>query len=326
MGAVREPERCRDVFGVLREVVVEDVGEFVTPGSVLEQRLVHVDGALFVRKYVSRAAGARDPRRYDLLDREVRAGTRLGQVFKRLYPRELARLAAYNLDVEEPFALLHAYHGEPAIGPASRFAEDERRRFEQELFRALVLTAAAGVVHGAVGMEAVRWQEGRLQLVDFEHALRVGDPRWDASSPDGAGRAGARADPRDDVWDAARLLRRVSLGPHADGPVLDRARDPERLRVLLDPVFDNPVELRPRAAEVLAALRGDPSLPPTTDPEAGLGPGRALFDQVSAAKGGPPSPPPARPPRRGRRGLRLFSLLAVAVLTATAPFGKGARR
>ncbi|MGM1057959.1 hypothetical protein [Saccharothrix sp. Mg75] len=303
-----ESVRCRDVFGVLHEVVVEDVNEFVTPASSLEQRLVRVQDALFVRKFVSRAAGGRDPRRYDLLEAEVRAGARLGQVYVGHYPRELACLVAYNVDAEEPFALLRAYLDEPAIGASSRFGEPERRRFEQELFRALHLMAAAGVVHGAVALDTVRWHDGRLQLVDFEHAQRVGEPRRGAS-PAALLNGADRVDARDDVVAAARLVRRVHLGPQADVGHPDRSRDPERLRYLLDPVFDNPVESAPHAVDVLSALYGDVQLPRTTDPDAALHPGRALFEQVSAGKAGDPGPPPPNqpPPGRPRRGRRLFS-------------------
>src|SRR5687767_5644858 len=128
-----EVTHCRDVFGVRREIKVTDVNEFLSPGAVLEQRLVRVNEQVYVRKFVSSEAGRREPRRYDLLDNEIRAGTRLGQVFAGRYPPELASLVAYNIDAEEPFALLREYTGIPAAAVLSRLSDQERKQFEQSL-------------------------------------------------------------------------------------------------------------------------------------------------------------------------------------------------
>ncbi|WP_158851432.1 hypothetical protein [Saccharothrix deserti] len=290
-----EVVRCRDVMGVLREITVDDVNEFVSPGSVLQQRLVRVNQRVYVRKYVSRAAGRQNPRLYELLENEVRAGTRLGQVFHDAYPRELARLVAYNVDVEEPFVLLHEYIGEPAAGAVTRFDDARRRRFEHELLRALWLTALAGVVHGAVTMDVVRWDDGRLQLVDFEFAERIGEPRRRgggslARSPEQLAGTGL-VDTRDDLWAAGLLIRELHLGVRSTGARPDRDHDPERLRALLDPVFGNPVERRPYAADLLDMLRGDSRVPAFTNPDAVIAAGRDMFELVSRGKRGPVAPP-----------------------------------
>ena len=166
-----EAVRCRDVYGRLRDLELSDRGDFASPGSALEQHLAETaSGALLIRKVVTQAAGRRDARCYDLLDHEVRAGTRLGQVFGDRYPPELARLVGYNLDVEEPFLLMHFYRGEPAAGQVAQFDEAQRRQFQIGLLQALHLAAAAGVVHGAVGLTSLRWDGSRVQLVDFEAA------------------------------------------------------------------------------------------------------------------------------------------------------------
>ncbi|MET9225519.1 hypothetical protein [Lentzea sp. NPDC003310] len=278
--------RCRYITGELKEIEIEGHTEFVTPGSVLEQRLVRVNGKPFVCKYVSRAAGARNPRLYDLLDNEIRAGARLGQSYPDRYPRELAQLVAYNIDAEEPFALLREYSGVPVAGPAARFQDAERKQFERALFRLLRLTSEAGVVHGAVTTDALRWDNGVLQLVDFESSERVGELRRPGAgavrSPEQAAATGV-VDARDDLWAAALLVRRLHLGPSVDAQP-DRRHDPDRLRGLLDPVLGTTVEHRPTAAELLSRLHGDNHLPSFVDPEARFAQGRELFENVARGK------------------------------------------
>ncbi|WP_447001929.1 hypothetical protein ACRAKI_19460 [Saccharothrix isguenensis] len=281
-----EVVRCRYVTGVLAEIEVEDLNEFVTPGAALEQRLVKVNGRLYVRKYVSRAAGSRNPRLYDLLHNEIRAGTRLGQVYPERYPAELSQLVAYNIDAEEPFVLLREYVGAPASPELPRFDDTRRRQFESGLLRAVQLTANAGVVHGAVTADSVRWDDGHVQLVDFESAERVGEPRRGGGSavrsPEQAAGTGV-VDERDDVWGAALQIRALHIG----GTRQDRSRDPQRLRELLDPVFDNPVELRPSAGDLLGRMHADNHVPACVDPDARFADGRALFERVCARKRGP---------------------------------------
>lgn len=262
--------RCRYVTGLLAEIEVEDLNEFLTPASLLEQRLVKVNGRVYVRKYVSRPAGERTPRLYDLLDNEIRAGTRLGQAFPGRYPDELARLVAYNIDAEEPFVLLTEYIGDPAAGRVARFGDTQRRQFEHGLLRALRLASTAGVVHGAVSMEALRWDDGQVQLVDFESAERVGEPR----------RTGGVVDERDDVLAAGHLIRRL----HLDPAPADRGRDPQRLRELLDPVFTNPVERQPTLEQLLTMVRADHHPAGFVNPEREFEIGRQLFDQACERK------------------------------------------
>jgi hypothetical protein len=304
-----EVVRCRYVTGLLDEVTLHDLAEFRSPGSALEQRLVRVNGRTYVRKFVSRKEGNRNPRLYGLLDNEIRAGTRLGQVFPDRFPAEVANLVAYNVDVEEPFVLLREYAGEPVANLVSRFGDAERRQFEHGLFRALQLTAVAGVVHGAVTMASVRWNNGRLQLVDFESAERVGEPRRDGNGS---------VDARDDMWAAALLVRSLHLGSAQDGILMDRDHDPERLRALLDPVFDRPVEQRPYPADLLSRLRAENHLPAFVDPDAKLTAGRELFERVSQGKREPAETGtvPDQGPRPARRAKGVLLLVALLVVIA----------
>ena len=190
----------------------------------------------------------------------------------------------------------------------------------------LRLTAVAGVVHGALTLDAVRWNGERLQLVDFESAELAGERRRNgrasaARSPEQAAGAGV-ADARDDLWGAAQLIRALHLGGSAPP---ERTQDPERLRVLLDPVFDNPLERRPHAEELLRALRAETRVPPSVDPDAPFAPGRALFEQVSQGKRKPAAratmavPVPAKKP--DRRARWMFSVLAAMILLAIAAVG-----
>lgn len=310
--------RCRTVWGQLIEVEIEDLDEFVTPGAVLEQRLVRINGRTYVYKYVSQAEGTRNPRLYDLLDNEIRAGTRLGQSFHR-YPPELACLLAYNIDAEEPFVLLHEYVGVPVAGPGSRFDDGDRRQFERALFRALLLTSQAGVVHGAVTADALRWDNGRLQLVDFESAERVGEARRAGRtavyrSPEQQAGTGL-VDVHDDVWGAAVLIRRLHLGPSAESQP-DRRHDPERLRGLLDPVFANPVEHRPTPAELLVRLHGDNHLPAYDDPYARFAQGREMFQFVGRGKGGSAPQVSTEDPPRKRSRKKMFPFLSAMLLVS----------
>jgi hypothetical protein len=308
-----EVVRCRDVWGVSRQIEIEDLNEFRTPGSALDQRLVRVNGRNYVRKFVSRTAGGRDPHRYDLLENEIRAGCRLGQVFGDRFPADLAGLVAYNVDVEQPFVLLREYIGTPAADLVRRFDDPQRRVFEQGLFRAMQNLGVAGVVHGAVRVDAVRWHDGHLQLVDFESAERVGEVRRRRSHGQPAG--ADEVDVRDDMLAAAVLVRQMQPGVASNGSSPDRSRDPDRLRALLDPVFDNPVDQRPYPADLLTKLRVDNRPTPHSDPDFALAEGYGLFEQVSQGKRGPHQlEQPDKPSRRRGRWLRSFLVLSMTVL------------
>lgn len=284
--------RCRDVFGKLVEFTMVERELVKSPQARLDQRLVVAMARLYLYKSVPLEAGRRDPYLYTLLDNEVRAGCRLGQVFRR-YPKALARLVAYNVDVEEPFVLFDAYVGEPAADHADRFDDTRRWRFQVGLLKALQHTAAAGVVHGAVNLDAVRWDPGResVQLINFESSQRVGDPRNAgnramARSPEQLEGSGL-VDARDDMWGVGLLIRALALRTSMNGARMDRGTDPQRLRNLLDPIFDHPAANRPGPTDLLRALHEDSPMPMPPDLEGHLAAGRQRFDQVSAHKRAP---------------------------------------
>lgn len=318
MDGNEETVRCRDVTGRLREIRLSFGSDFVSPGSVLSQQLVKANEQLYVRKFVPPGDGSRHPRLYQVLDNEVRAGTRLAQVFADRYPAELPQLVAYNMDTEEPFVLLRAYLGDPAAASVKHFDDAARRQFQIGLLRALHLTGVAGVVHGAVSVNAVRWSDGHVQLVDFESAGRAGEPRVaggtaPVQSPEQAAGAGV-ADVRDDLWAAGQLIRSLHFATSSVAVPLDRGRDPERLRVLLDDVFDKPLELRPHAAELLQKLHAPAPSVPTTNPDEAFREGRQIFDRISADRRGAPGPVAVRPP--GSVSKATLLVLAAVVLAA----------
>jgi hypothetical protein len=307
--------RLRDLSGRPRAVQFTDHGPFGSPGSALQQRLVSTGGNSFVLKSVPRAEGSRNRYLFDLLDNEIRAGAHLGYVYGPHYPPELARLVGYNMDVEEPFAVLHAYAGKP-VPEMSGLDDHRRRQLQVGLLRALQLTAAAGVVHGAVTLRSLWWSGAGVQLVDFESAQFAGEPRRTGHEP-------GPVDVRDDVLLAGRVIRQLVMGEAST--LADHGHDPESLRILLQDVYQ-PVGHRPYAEDLLRRLKAPVTAPPVTDPEAALAEGRRIFDALcapahppAAVVGGvgdhgivPPRPVPARKRGVWRRSLGPMLLAAMA--------------
>jgi hypothetical protein len=289
--------RLRDLSGRPRVVEFTDHGPCSSPGSALQQRLVSAGSNGFVQKLVPREAGRRNGHLFDLLDNEIRAGARLGYVYHRQYPAELTRLAGYNMDVEEPFALFHAYAGKP-VSELTGLDDHRRRQLQVGLLRALQLTAAAGVVHGAVTLRHLWWTGSGVQLVDFESAQWAGEHRR-------AGHEPGPVDVRDDVLMAGRVIRHLVMGDASN--LADHTRDPESLRILLQDVFQ-PVAHRPYAEDLLRRLKVTVTAPPVTDPDAALAEGRRAFDQFGAPRvpaaatvgGGGFEPAPPAPARKQR--------------------------
>ena len=311
--------QCRDLSGTLRRVRLTDRGPYTSPGSMLHLRLVSgANDVPLLRKSVPPDAGRRDPRLYAFLDNEIRVIAHLNRVLGANVP-EVPVLAGYNVDVEEPFALLLPYLGNHARQAVREIDEAEQRRFRIGMLRALHLIGSAGVVHGAVSLDSLRWSGTAAQLVDFEWAQRAGEPRWSGNGrhqPPERLRGVGAADPRDDVYSAGMLIREIVLGtPAAENPT-EPGADPERLRSQLDGAF-GPVEQRPPAAELLARMRVAAPQVRLANPEAALAEGHRLFDAASRRKGAPDgraARPAAPPPRRGWRRL-LFTLAIVASLT-----------
>jgi len=327
----RKPMHYRNPFGVRDAGEFTIVGDLALPGAVLPARIV-VDrtGRRMVQKWVPYQLGNGNPGYFDLLDSEIRAGTRLAQVFAGThYPVELPRLIGYDVDAREPFVLLDEYRGQPATQHASRLTQHQRHRFQVSLLRALLHTGAAGVVHGAVSLVTLRWDGDNLQLVDFEQAARVGQPQLGQSqrrhstasspSPEPTGRAGA-ADPGDDIWAAGVVIHELTTGRHTNGGRYNLSQDPEALRYLLHDVLTEQPAARPDAAALLGRLRADASVEITPGVDAVLSAGRQAFDEASARKRGwqpeAPSVPLAEPAQvvKSEETLKMFLRVGLGVV------------
>jgi hypothetical protein len=283
------------------------------PGSPFRDRILHIEAADGLRLPVAtrtlwqrRVAGpvphgTWEP--YDRLDNEIRIGLHLVRRFGfDNVPAEISCLVGYDVDADQPFALLLPYAGNLAQGVAGRLTLEQQRAFQAGFFRALRILEAAGVVHRHLSPQTVRWdgQAGQAQLVDFSRAVLAGEPRtavgpspW--ASPDQTS-GGGIAGPGDDIWGAGALAYYVTTGrmlvPDKAGEMAIRGG---ALQSLLEGVFAGSPASRPSAAELLQRLH---------EPEPWLGhveansrftEGKDEYDQLMAEKWPPPPPPPPPP-------------------------------
>ncbi|WP_214406132.1 hypothetical protein [Pseudonocardia lacus] len=283
----------RDAHGRLHSADFQ-FGEIVpSPGAALPLRRVVDDrGRHLVCKHVPRDLGERNSGFYDVLDREVRALTRLAQRFGLHYPRELSEVVGYNVDVEEPFVLLREYRGQPAEDAYPSFDDDQRRRFQIGVLRALQHTAYVNVVHGAMSMDSLRWDGITVQLVDFESAGRTRELRrregtFPRRAPEQAAGTGVQH-PGDDMWGVGMVFRQLRLGPFLGDGFPDPG--PERMRAELAGLFAETAEQRPTAEQMLLRIRATSSMIPDVDPDEQLKPGRQAFEIASARKRGDVEP------------------------------------
>jgi hypothetical protein len=294
------PIRYRDAFGVLREIKLTIGNDLALPGATLPSRIV-TDGAgrRLMQKWVPRHLGEATPSLYERLDAEARAGTRFRQVYDGRFPDELPELYGYNLDLWEPFVLFVEYRGQPAAGSGlPQVAAVEPYRAQVALLRALKFAATAGIVHGRVAIETLRWDGVTVQLVDFEHAMRAGESRLNAGPAAGALpeqlTGTGVADVRDDVWGAGLVLRQLTLGTLMTDQSADTSTDPPALRHLLSGVFaPSPVQ-RPHATELLVRLGADDPVATAPDLNDELVSGRRLFEFKLAEKHVRASPGPVK--------------------------------
>ncbi|MGW3467742.1 hypothetical protein ACWDKQ_04555 [Saccharopolyspora sp. NPDC000995] len=271
--------RCRAIDGTPRTIRLAVVGDVGVSGGGLPTRLVSVDdGPQLLQKWVPRADSG-GLGRLRPLDREIRALHRFAWAFPHdSYPPELPRLRYYDVDGDEPFVLVEPYRGEPVEGLLPALGAQHRYRLQVGVLRALHLAAVAGVTHGRVELGTLRWDSGRrtVQLVDFERAAGIGEPR---ETPDGQ-----RADVRDDVWDAGLALWRT-VHPHTGRGAPDLTVDGGALSTLLDGVFVNPPESRPTPADLLTRLR-EPTESPVFVPGSALVPGVEAYVDLLRRKRG----------------------------------------
>ncbi|QFZ19634.1 hypothetical protein [Saccharothrix syringae] len=240
--------RCRTVDGTPHVLHLTVVGEAGTTGE-LPARLVSVDGGPpLLQKWVPRTPAGR-PGPLGPLDREIRAVHRFAEVFPPdAYPVELPRLRYYDVDGEDPFVLLDPYRGVPATEALPGLTARDRYRLQVGLLRALHLAGAAGMAHGRVGLDVLRWDAaaGTAQLVDFGHA--------------------APAAPHADVRAAGLALWRTA---HPGDAAPDPAAADGALGTLLAGVFADPPATPPTPGELLARLR-EPTGGHAADPHARL--------------------------------------------------------
>jgi hypothetical protein len=153
--------------------------------------------------------------------RAIRAGVCLHRRFGNGHdhPAELEQLTGYDVDVAERFALFEPGADATAEVSAYRnpaqFAGGDHIAFLAGMIQALRLLEAAGLVHQSLGERTVRWTNKSVRITDFSRAAHVGEPGYQVRPPDWRARPrrdGSRADPRDDVFDAALLLCRTALG------------------------------------------------------------------------------------------------------------------
>lgn len=290
-----QPEELayRDAGGRLHRgsfVLGPNVG---SPAAALPVReAVDDTGRRLVQKYVPRHLGEHNSGYYDVLDRETRALTCLRRKFEMHYPDELVKVVGYNVDVDEPFVLLTAYRGDAADQVYGNFDEEQRQRFRRGVLRALQHTSFAGVVHNAIGMPALRWDGATVQLVDFESAGRVLEPRrrdgrFPTRSREQADGVGA-AHPGDDMWGVGMVFRQLMMGPHSGEGCPDLGT--ERLRAQLDGLFVETADQRPSSEMMLQRIRAVSDVVPDPDLEDQLRKGRQEFERASARKRGEPEP------------------------------------
>ena len=291
----------------------------VTPGPVTVEadgtpiRVLTTTGGVDIRqRYLPlSSSGGRPPTRR--LENEVRIGLRLLRRYPVAYPAILSRLIGYDIDSVEPFVLHAMPPGEPCALHAGRLALAPLGAFQRGLVHGLELLAAAGVVHGELGPDTVRWDGRTVQIDDFGGASVVGERRsgprrcaW--ASPEqtaGTGRASAS----DDVWSAGLVIFHVATGrPVGQAGAPDLEDRGAALRSVLDHVFEAEVAMRPTAQVLATRLGAVPPVPPVpvevTEEEQAMDRGRRAYDAALREKwpppvaGAPPSPPASarRPP------------------------------
>lgn len=279
--------RCRDAAGHLHLRRFMEGEPLTLPGAELPARWLHDDaGRPYVQKFVP--SDARSGARIVLLENEVRVLARLVQLFGDHYPPSLPCLVGFNLSAVEPFVVLEGYLGEP-LACAGRLDEKKQRGVQIRLMQALVYTAAAGIVHGTMGLPVLRWDGELVQLVDFERSA-LSENSWQ------------------DIQAAGLAIRELAGVPTPLGVDPADVKDPRTLRKLLRGVF-GPVERCPSATDLLSKL-GAPGVVSVPGPDPRLAEGQRRFNTACAHK----REFGERHKREYRRGRRVW---VVAVVLAT---------
>lgn len=199
------------------------------------------------------------------LDNEIRALVRLATRYPNDYPAELPRLIGYNFDAAEPFVLMRSAAPESVRGDLGivTLLNEERKRFQIGIYRAVAALHAVELVHGAIQLSSVRWSADDVQLVGFEHSAGCGEvPRSRSVTLSHRVRGADRtANPEEDVRNAGLAYFELVAGRRPDRELRDRDQLTEVVGTALLDVFGQDPANRPSAVEVLSAL-GCPTDPP----------------------------------------------------------------
>lgn len=271
--------RYRDTFGRPQDSAIRPTSRQVVgaDSTITMERVVDTNRRRLIRKSVPVSVGDANPWYYDHLDQEVLAGMTLAELYPHSYPRELARLVGYNLDIREPYALFEPYRGEPLSKQGHSLLVSERLELTTSLLRTLQLLHEAGLEHGNIIAESVYWDGQAVQLVDFEHCRLL--------SQDDSGSSAK------DIRDAGALLVAIHTGETSSEPAGPVTSLGEPLRSLLEnTLLEDPMR-RPTAKALLASWGASPARVVQRDVQAPLRKGWLLFDQISQMKL-PPEPVP----------------------------------
>ncbi|MDQ3150989.1 MAG: hypothetical protein M3R63_04455 [Actinomycetota bacterium] len=295
--------RCRTIDGTAHTLQLSVVGDAGPTGAYLPARMVSVDGGpALLQKWVPRMPSG-EPGPLTMLDREIQATHRFALLFPRnAYPLELPRLRYYDVDSEEPSMLLEPYRGAP-VAEVQQLSAQDRYRLQVGLLRALRLVGVAGMTHGRVDLDTLRWDAATraVQLVGFERATPIGD-----RSPGAAG--GEPADIRDDVWDAGLAIWRTAYPAHDGRGAPDLTVDGGALSALLAGVFVDPPAARPTPGELLSRLR-EPTQVRVVDLASPLRASEDAFDKAVQRKRGHRKEEQARASSAQSRWTRLRTAL-----------------
>ncbi|WP_156753385.1 ATP-binding protein [Actinokineospora pegani] len=281
---------CRAIDGTRHTLRLTVIGETTITGALRSRSVSVESGPVLLQKWVQRTTSGR-PGPLGPLDCEIRATHRFAQMFPPDdYPCELPRLRYYDVDSEDPFVLLDPYRGVPATEVVSRLTAHERCRLQVGLLRALHLIAAAGIAHGRVGLDVVRWDAttASAQLVDFEQAMPV--------------------ELHNDVRDAGLAIWRTAQPAHRGKEAPEVAAGDGTLGSLLAGVFVDPPAAPPLPGELLARLR-EPTEIHAVDARARLAPDFHAFEAAVWRKRERRQEDEERRKRAGGRWPRLRSLV-----------------
>ena len=256
--------------------------------------LTTVHGVSIVQHYLPEKEARSGSVLVGRLENEVRIGLRLVRRYPLGYPAELGRLIGYDLDAAVPFVLHAMPRGRPCSLSAGRLALEPLGGFERSLVLALSLLAAAGVVHGELDPETIKWDGRSVHIDGFGGAARIGERRevlrdgaW--SSPEQREGPGG-ADPADDMWSAGLVILHVATGRAVHGSLgpPDLENRGVALRGLLAGVFAEDIRVRPSAQALADRLGGVPPVPamPVALVEAGqaLERGRRAYETALSDK------------------------------------------